>query len=119
MEAKEIPKELNIQFSRHDKTLGADVFVFNGIANCAVRQIDPTPPKLQHAADTPEQEKLSIVPDVVRQRWRFLSAIKAWPHSGYYEPQLVDYTANDYCHGDCFRRRQSGHQLCFAEIVVL
>jgi len=47
----------------------------------------------QHAS----VESGATAPDpngVVIQKWRLLSAVKAWPHSGFYEPQLVDYTMN-------------------------
>jgi hypothetical protein len=31
----------------------------------------------------------------VRQTWRLISAVKAWPHSGFEDPQLVDYAYQD------------------------
>ncbi len=32
---------------------------------------------------------------LVRQKWRILSKVKAWPNTGYDEPQLVDYESAD------------------------
>ena len=41
-----------------------------------------------------EQEPLPLFSEnLVRQKWRILSKVKAWPHTGYWEPQCVDYSS--------------------------
>jgi hypothetical protein len=49
-------------------------------------------------ADNSNANVASIVPannGPVRQTWRLISAVQAWPHSGFDYPQLVDYTHNN------------------------
>ena len=52
---------------------------------------------VNNASEETDQEPLPLFNDsndgVVRQKWRILSKVKAWPGTGYYEPQLVDYSS--------------------------
>jgi hypothetical protein len=95
---QKILNEMQVTFSRHDPELGADVYEMENVVHCAVRAVASEPPITQdietdHAnADT--KADVLVEDGVVRQKWRFLSAVKAWPHSSYWEPQLVDYTNN-------------------------
>lgn len=42
--------------------------------------------------DESGQEDVSVPESaLVRQKWRILSKVKAWPNTGYSEPQLIDY----------------------------
>lgn len=92
--------EMNVTFCRHDPELGADVYSMENVVHCAVRAVSASEPPIQaveaeHGKEVSGAEKtISDDDGVVRQRWRFLSAVKAWPHSSYWEPQLVDYTMN-------------------------
>lgn len=44
------------------------------------------------AEETVEQEPLPLFQsELVRQKWRILSKVKAWPNTGYFEPQCIDY----------------------------
>ena len=89
--------DMQISFSRHDPELGVDVYSMENVVHCAVRAVASEPPinniDAKHANADPSADA-SVPSNIVRQRWRLLSAVKAWPHSGFYEPQLVDYTEN-------------------------
>ena len=103
-ESQKILNEMKVSFSRYDAELEADLYEMDSVIHCAVRTIPqetPTEVKAEHDGQEPDKVEPDEGEDddmpsdgVIRQRWRFLSAVKAWPHSSYYQPQLVDYTAN-------------------------
>jgi hypothetical protein len=90
-----------------DHAEGCNVYRFDHTINCSVRvenkKIDQ--PEQGSDADPIEEETSSDIPidvynnsvepiigdGMVRQRWRLISAVRAWPSSGFDYPQLVDY----------------------------
>lgn len=99
-ESQKILNEMKVSFSRYDAEIEADVYSMDNVIHCAVRPVPiemPTEVVTEHEGqkESVEHSESETTEDgVVRQRWRFLSAVKAWPHSSYWQPQLVDYTAN-------------------------
>lgn len=63
--------------------------------NHSAPKIENKKKKINNATEeNADQEPLPLFNDsVVRQKWRILSKVKAWPGTGYYEPQLVDYSS--------------------------
>jgi hypothetical protein len=62
--------------------------------NSVPKNKSPKKRAVNNAAEDTDQEPLPLFNDgVVRQKWRILSKVKAWPNTGYYEPQLVDYSS--------------------------
>ena len=54
----------------------------------------PSNKKIQNSADDGNQDPLPLFQDsIVRQKWRILSKVEAWPGTGYWLPQCVDYSS--------------------------
>ena len=79
---------------------GKRLFTMNCIQDCQRVQAPPNPvtPAAQtndHSEGTGEPQQTDAGDGLVRDRWRLISAVEAWPTSGHYLPQLVDYTHNN------------------------
>lgn len=95
-----------------DHSEGCNIYRFDHTINCSVRtepvEIGSDNKKAEVESEdaasddvSPDEvpidasnEAVSFTPSdgTVRQRWRLISAVKAWPNSGFDYPQLVDYS---------------------------
>jgi hypothetical protein len=101
---------------RVDTETGREVYSFTAVVNCSVRETPPVAiqednaSKESNESKIPEaEEEVSTKPEdtadvsvnnslvsgdssqFVTQTWRLISAVQAWPHSGFRKPQCVDY----------------------------
>jgi len=73
---------------------GVDIFRFDCIIDSSRRPCEPSEPvTMPTEQDNEEHADETPIPDdnLVRDRWRLISAVKAWPTTGMPSPQLVDY----------------------------
>lgn len=91
-EEQKILNEMKVSFSRYDAEMEADVYSMDNVIHCAVREVPKA--NVSEVSNADASETTIVQDGFVRQKWRFLSAVKAWPQSGYWEPQLVDYSEN-------------------------
>jgi hypothetical protein len=110
--------------SRFDNKRGREIFTFSHTLDCAVRQDNSVPktetatesaseekeataPVAVDNSETDSASNESGNPtntkiegdhldngELISQNWRLISAVKVWPSSDFYYPQLVDYTHN-------------------------
>ncbi len=78
---------------------GRSIFELRHTIMAESRQIQATQNTKKKAVENSDESDQPDVPvsesALVRQKWRILSKVKAWPNTGYGEPQLVDYTSAD------------------------